>query len=119
LRNSSTVISSSPHSMETGQKDGAELHQVGGALTTAAVFAAPPTMYCSSPKKAKGMISRPTITVAIQPVVFSRSFCSMFGSGRAGVSRAVYLFTGRSGTLPVPARAAQGKTDARAGVAHH
>src|SRR3546814_2515841 len=33
--------------------------------------------YCSMPKKANGMHSNPRITMAIQPEVFSRSFCSI------------------------------------------
>ena len=35
------------------------------------------------PKKANGMTSRPRITVAIQPEVLSRSFCSI-GRARLG-----------------------------------
>ena len=76
-RNSSTLISSWRQNTDTGQKDGASAHHVGGAWMVATVVLLRWTMYCSSPKKANGMISSPRITVAIQPEVLSRSFCSM------------------------------------------
>src|SRR3546814_393222 len=52
-------------------------HHFGGASTLAENVWFCWNRYCSMPKKANGMHSNPRITMAIQPEVFSRSFCSI------------------------------------------
>src|SRR5690606_21112597 len=69
-------------SIRTGHQCGADCHQPGGASTLATQVALDWVMYCSIPKNANGMVSRPSTVPAIQPEVFSRSFCSIGRSGR-------------------------------------
>src|SRR3546814_457865 len=76
-RNSFWSISSRCHSIVTGHHDGADCHHFGGASTLAENVWFCWNRYCSMPKKANGMHSNPRITMAIQPEVFSRSFCSI------------------------------------------
>src|SRR5690606_28223030 len=90
VRNSLESISSTSQSMRAGHQCGAERHQVGGASTLATQVALDWVMYCSIPKNANGMVSRPSTVPAIQPEVFSRSCCSIVGTSCSWRSRPVY-----------------------------
>src|SRR5690606_13287520 len=105
-RNSFWSISSRCHSIVTGHHDGADCHHFGGAPTLAEHLWFCWNRYCSMPKKANGMQSSPRITMAIQPEVFSRSFCSIGQERRDEAGQ--FTRNGGRGPHPAPARTACG-----------